>query len=296
MHWRAVSFLCVLACGRLRFADRDGGATETDGDSTTTDGTEMLGPFQPPTQISVPVTGPKYNPSMTSDQLDLYFVAMNGGSYDIYVATRTASDAPWGAARALTEICSTTVTDTDPEISPDGLTLYFSSLRTGTSQIYRSTRASRTASWGAATMVSELDTAGNNYAAAPDASGLRLVMASDRSSAAQHLFYATRADVGATWSAPVEVVNVNSFNKDDATPTLAGGGTNLMYSTARSDPNFDLWETKRATPDATFDQPLGIAELNTTSHEGGPWLSEDRHVLLFESDRGGQIELYQAVR
>ena len=95
--------------------------------------------------------------------------------------------------------------------------------------------------------------------------------------------------------ATAALASVNS-TKADATPSLAGAGLDLVFISARTDASYDLYEATRTDAGATFGAPAALTMLNTTGHEGGPWLSEDRRTLLFESDRSGQNEIYMTTR
>jgi hypothetical protein len=85
-------------------------------------------------------------PRLTADELTIFFQAVDlpGGSgrHDIWMASRCERDLPFEYVRNLSEI-NTAATEAHPNISPDGLTLYFVSDRNGFEQIFKATRTSR---------------------------------------------------------------------------------------------------------------------------------------------------------
>jgi hypothetical protein len=113
--------------------------------------------FGAPQNIGPGVNGPIWErwPSVSADGLELYFTRTQGfESSDgvIWVATRGSTSEPFGNATRLPAAINTGHT-TAPNISADGLTLFFSSDRAGDFgawDIWASRRPSRSGPWGAA--------------------------------------------------------------------------------------------------------------------------------------------------
>jgi Tol biopolymer transport system component len=79
----------------------------------------------------------------SQDGLTLYFSTNRPGSFgrtDLWVATRTSLDEPFGTPEPLDEINSIDYEE-DPWVSEDGSTLYFASARNGPMRIYMATRS-----------------------------------------------------------------------------------------------------------------------------------------------------------
>lgn len=91
-------------------------------------------------------------PALTADELEIFFHSTRPGGIggvDLWTATRTSTEEPFGNIRPLYEI-NTTGGDAGPHVSPDGLTLYFTSdNREGfpPGQLFKSTRSSRNATF-----------------------------------------------------------------------------------------------------------------------------------------------------
>jgi hypothetical protein len=113
--------------------------------------------FGAPQNVGAGVNGSLFErwPSVSADGLELYFTRTQGyESSDgaIWVATRGSTSEPFGNATRLPAAINTGHT-TAPNISADGLTLFFSSNRPGgfgNWDIWASSRPSRSATWGAA--------------------------------------------------------------------------------------------------------------------------------------------------
>ena len=80
--------------------------------------------------------------SLSGDGLTLLFASNRGTDQedtDIWVATRSDTTSPFGAAENLS-VVNSTAPDIDPTLSDDGFELFFSSLRSGTFELYRAVR------------------------------------------------------------------------------------------------------------------------------------------------------------
>jgi hypothetical protein len=84
------------------------------------------------TMINSPVED--MDPSISADGLTLYFNSKRSGGHgatDIMMATRPTINDPWSEAVNLGQTVNTSYSDWGPEISADGLTLFFNSNRPG---------------------------------------------------------------------------------------------------------------------------------------------------------------------
>ncbi|MFC1634408.1 hypothetical protein ACFL5Z_06160, partial [Planctomycetota bacterium] len=95
---------------------------------------------------------------LSADGLEMFFGSdrRSSGDVELYVTTRATISDPWGEPVHLGPTINPNNSpwwDGDPEISPDGLTLFFSSWRPGgygENDLYVTTRATRDDDWGPA--------------------------------------------------------------------------------------------------------------------------------------------------
>jgi Tol biopolymer transport system component len=94
-------------------------------------------PFSPPVNVGAPVNSQDADgfPSITADGLSLYFVSDRpggSGGPDIWVATRHTTAEPFSVVTNLGSVVNSSSTESSPNISSDGLALFFASDRSGT--------------------------------------------------------------------------------------------------------------------------------------------------------------------
>lgn len=90
--------------------------------------------------------------SLTGDELEIFFQSNRpggSGGFDLWMATRTSTEEPFGNIRPLYELNSPEG-DVGPYIMPDGLTLYFISFRDDSNKqgIYKATRSATNETFG----------------------------------------------------------------------------------------------------------------------------------------------------
>jgi len=206
---------------------------------------------------------------------------------------------PFGAPVPLTTLNLPGDDDRAARLTPDELTIYFASDRTGERRIYRATRATVDAPFGAPTMLDELTTPGgiDFLTATPSADGLELFVEQRPSAGggASDLRRLTRAAPAGPFGSGADLDSVNtSANETD--PNLGGGDLELWL--ARTGATADIFIAKRATLASAFGpaNPLAGSVNTTSSHESDPVPSADGLELFFQSDRGGPARIWVARR
>ena len=91
--------------------------------------------FGTPTKVpNVNTSAWDYDPSISADELELYIMSNRSGGYggrDLWVTTRASVSDPWGTPVNLGPTVNTAYDDCCPDISADGLSLFFWSRRPG---------------------------------------------------------------------------------------------------------------------------------------------------------------------
>jgi len=309
-----VAFVCVLAGLSSCDAERilaitrdamgnpgDGGGNPTDArDAIVNPGDAGLG-FGTPQ----PVTGLRsdsdevQDPSLTFEGNEIYFTSPTGGLNDIWVSRRTLATDPWGPSTLVAEL-SSPQNDEDPEVTVDGLIMYFASDRGGDGRrVYVSRRRTRDTPWETPMRVDTFGASALDEAPALDRGQLYLAFASQRGTASvPHLFAATRPDASAAWQSATEITALSSA-WEDGDPALYSDGRGLLFASRRltQGGTTDLFQATRSDASGPFASSLApLSELNTSNTEEDPWVSQDGRHILFTSDRNGRRRIYEAWR
>jgi hypothetical protein len=217
-------------------------------------------------------------PAPTDDGLELYFSSTRQpglGEADLYRVTRTSVDAAWGAVEPLATL-ATQFNETTPALSHDGLTMWFTSDRGGSDDIWVSSRADRGSDWGAPIVVTELSSAGIDYGASPFLGDLNMLLVTNGGFA-----IAQRLQPGDRWQTPVALAAPQTTGPGWMSPCgleLDFEVDNAFYVAQRKS-TFDAFG-----PEQPIAELLGGAETLR--------LSPDRHHAYLSSDG----DLYEAVR
>jgi hypothetical protein len=184
--------------------------------------------------------------------------------------------------------------DGDPELSADGLTLYFSTSRdTSGRRIAVSQRTTTNSPWTTPTIVPELNGTGANpwFRTSPTVTDDQLLMFFYASATVTvtnwDLYQSSRESVSAPWGRPVTVgAPVNSpFN--DQIPGISGDGLTLYFSSDRQGTGgLDIYMAQRTTRSEPFGAPIRLGdEINSSGIDGGVDISSDGLLLVFHSTR-----------
>ena len=128
------------------------------------------------------------SPTLSADGLTLYFESQRPdgrvGGTDLWMASRDRPDMPWNAPVNLGETINSRGHDLSPALSPDGLRLFFSSDRSGSYDIWMSTRATPSDPWNNPVQLDENVNHSTNMEVAPALSpdGSTLYLSANRSS------------------------------------------------------------------------------------------------------------------
>jgi Tol biopolymer transport system component len=213
-------------------------------------------PWSMPVNVGAPVNSAAndFCPTISRDGHLFYFVSNRAGGCggdDIYT-TRLRSDG-WDPVANLGCDAAGGPNSAGNEASPfplpereAGPTLYFSSTRAGTPDIYRSD--SHGDVFGPAEAVAELNTGAADAQPNLRRDGLEIFFFSNRPGAqGNDIYSATRESTSALWSTPVNLgLNVNSA-ASETRPSLSWDGTSLYFGSNRAggDGDSDHYVTTR---------------------------------------------------
>ena len=241
------------------------------------------------------------DPSLTADLLEIYFdsdrTATGAAMGDIWVAKRASTADPFGAPALVTELASLS-DDTTPEVSADGLTMYFASdrLTANDRDIYVTTRPDRASAWSTPVRVPELSSVGNDDDSAeimPD--GLQMVM-SRGVQPALDLELVTRATTTSPWSTPTPMPGLDDPTNDESQQWASPDLTVVYFVSNRPTSNSqDIWLGTRPDAQSSFTLTR-VTELSTGAQDVDPWLTPDLRTMYFASARTGNMDIYTATR
>jgi hypothetical protein len=261
--------------------------------------------FGTPTNLGAPVNSSahEYAPCVSPNGLELYFAR---GEEDIWVARRATPDSAWGPPTNLGPVVNVPgYDDGRPNLSADGLTLYFDSVRPGgygVYDLYMTTRATLNDDWGPPVNLGATVNAGDDWAPCISADGLELYFTSLRPDGygGQDLWVTRRASVQDNWGRPVNLgatINTPSF---DGWPSISADGLLLFLVSNRPGGygNADFYVARRATQKDPWGSPVNLGPMiSSTALDHGGMISADGSMFYFDSLRpggSGGVDLWQA--
>jgi hypothetical protein len=245
-------------------------------DLWVTSRSSLSAPFGTPVNLGPDVNSSKDDgiPDISADNRTLVFASAyrSGGlgSYDVWMTTRTDSQAPWEPAVSLDQPVNSDMWEIPVALSRDGLTLYFKSDRTDqVGALFVSQRASREAPFGPATLIRPILNIGTGGA---DFSSL-----SDDATTLYVGTYRPHDPQGGEWPQVVEI-GITPLGK------LTVPGRNALGKF-----QFELLGRKGATYEI---------QTSTNLSSWTPWLTTnttDRVLLVDPASDGGSHRFYRAV-
>ncbi len=200
-------------------------------------------------------------PSISGDGLSLFFTSQRPGAVggnDLWVATRETTVDDWGAPSNLGPVVNSSDGDYMSYISVDGLSLYFSSYRSGglgKRDLWVSTRTSTDDEWGEPVNLGPtINTEFNERRMWISSDGLMLMFQSDRPRGTGYveIYMTTRTTTNDDWAEPVKLgppVNLTS----DISPIVSSDGRTLYFSSYNRDGGYGVWDLWQAPIDPIVD-------------------------------------------
>jgi len=291
--------ICLAGCGRLGF-DAVGDATSEDIDASppvgdpliSVDPTTLPEFTGPPIRVSVSAGNnlEDDDPCLTRDQLEIFFDSKrDNDNNDIFVARRASLTDPWSTPVSIAVI-NTNEFEEHPQISGDGLTLYY----TSNEDIWRTIRADRDAPWEPPAKVAALSDGDEQAMGSVDARDLVLVLSTIPASLnTDELYESRRTSTTEPWGplVPITDINTPSF---DRSAHLDDYGLVMFYEYGA--PARIRWSW-RTSVGAAWSAPVNVLGLDGPSAESDPWLSPDLRTIYFAIDAGqGNKDIYTLTR
>ena len=208
----------------------------------------------------------------------------------------------WGTAVNLGPNVNSTANDLGASISADGLTLYFSSNRTGGSggyDLWCTTRATINDDWGPAVNLGQPPNSRYSYwDPSISSDGLTLYFSDGHSPTFGNrlpgglggqgdIWMVTRASVNDAWGEPINLGStVNSQHAIH--PSISSDSLSLYFQSHRSGAlgHCDIMVATRNSTSDPFEDPVFIRKVNTGGPEWTPDISADGLTLFFMRNPG----------
>ena len=207
-------------------------------------------------------------PTLTDDELELYYTSKRDGSRDLYVARRNSVDEPFERVEKLPYPINSGGTDSGPYVSGDGLDLLFSSIREGNlghRDLFHARRSSRSDAWGEPQWLGPVvNTVSSDSSPAMSADKLTLFFHSRRRGGTTNhdILVTQRASRDSPWQEP-KYLSFNTSAYHEGTPSLTTDGREFyMRSNTRpgkGEGNQDIWVVKNPFGTASVLPPLESA-------------------------------------
>jgi Tol biopolymer transport system component len=223
------------------------------------------------------------------------------GALLVALVGRVSAQLSFGPPRVLGAAINTPSIEVGPNLSADGLTLYFVSDRpgsySGTAELWMATRATLSAPWQPAVNVGR--PINSDSAASPSISSDGLELFFDTGLRVRpggqgggDIWVARRATAASSWNEPQNLGAVVNSSSNDSVPKLSRDGLTLLFSSDRpgGSGRRDVWVASRATRSAPWNAPHNLgAAVNGPADDWCPALSPDGLMMIFQSDRPGGV-------
>jgi Tol biopolymer transport system component len=207
----------------------------------------------------------------------------------------------FGPARNLGAPVNTAGIEVGPNLSADGLTLYFVSDRpgghSGSAELWMSTRATTLDPWQ--TPVNVGPPINSQSAASPSISSDGLELFFDNGlrvrpggQGSGDIWYARRPTTSSPWNEPQNLGPIVNGPFNDGVPKLSRDGLSLFFASDRPGGagGRDIWVTSRRSREEPWTAPLNLGPtVNGPGSDWCPALSTDGLMLMFQSDRPGGL-------
>ena len=238
----------------------------------------------------------EFEPSLSADGLTLLFHSDRPGGhggYDIWMSVRESPNQPWRPATNLGPIVNSDANDEGPELSHDGLTLYFSSnRRDGDIDLWCTTRDSVAEPWREPELVRGVNSWRTEVEPALSSDGLTLVFASTRdpSLGVFDLWMCRRDATDDDWSKPSHLSASINADQWQGSPSLSSDewGSIMVFH------SYDQLKISiRDSNESRFTTMYNLSDDGRFDLAFSPCLSPDGKSLYFRStNEDGNFDLW----
>ncbi|UCG49146.1 MAG: PD40 domain-containing protein [Phycisphaerales bacterium] len=221
----------------------------------------------------------------------------------IIVLALPASLWAWTAPVPLAGVNSNLAEDWAPFPSFDGLSLYFSRVRSDEFYYGRMYEAWRGQPSGPFTIVRQLDELNKpgTHVLCPWVSpdNLRMYYYTEHDREGWKLRVSERPSTSAPWPQGVEISELNVLGSQLQAPKLTPDELTVFfdaYEMPGGQGGYDIWMATRPDIDSPFGSVMNLGEINSGAADTHQFVSTDGLELYFVSDRNGSFQIFRATR
>ena len=212
------------------------------------------------------------------------------------VAKVVKADFTFGTPTNLGPTVNSSSRDLKPSVSSDGLSLFFTSNRSGGVgglDLWVTRRETTDDPWGEAVNLGSPVNSSAWESGSISYDGLSLYFSSTRSrgsNANADIWVTTRDTIQSEWDTPMNLGPTVNSSVDQCYLSISADELELYFSSNRSGGYgaYDLWVTTRETIYDPWNTPVNLGStLNSSAYEVDPSISADGRILFFASDRSG---------
>jgi len=206
------------------------------------------------------------------------------------------ADYIFGTPTNLGSIVNSSADDSGPSVSADGLSLFFTSNRSGGQgnlDLWVTTRAVVSDPWGPPVNLGPtVNSSSPDGMPSISANGLELNFTSDRPGGrgSADTWVTTRETVTDPWGSPINLGSVVNSSYIEFAPTISSDGLEFYFGSTRPGgyAGDEIWVAKREDRDAPWSEPVNLGPtVNSPSMDATGCISSDGSALFFHSDRSG---------
>jgi hypothetical protein len=195
-------------------------------------------------------------------------------------------------------------------LSPDELTIWFSSDRYGGSspfQVYTATRSTNTSAFSAPILATGLaPLTGNVFGLSVTPDLLTMILGGGGTGSLGYidLFIATRPNVGSSFGAPTDMPNVNTSTDDETTPCIVPSAGALYFTQGNGPSAYTILRSVSLDGGVIFGagSPVNAVDVNESNTQStSPVVSSDELTIFFagferSGEPSGSVYIWEAQR
>jgi len=250
-------------------------------------------------------------PSISPDGLEFYFASDRTGgygNYDLWVSkkqtTRQSAEPVFGQPINLGSMVNSSNDEVSPDISADGLSLYFDAGPVNRRDIWVTERVAKDQPWGTPVKLGpDVNRATWQFCPSISPDGLHLYFDSEGQSTAWGIWMSSRQTHSEPWQPAVSLGSLIDSSYNESAADISFDGLAMFFHSDRPGGygGQDLYVTIRATIDANWGIPINLGpNVNTAYSESDVSVSADGRMIYFSEYPNprpggiGSLDIWQA--